>query len=177
MANEASKIRDLVLHIVDKDWGLDLGCGSSVISSAAVGVDPGGYAGVARSTAYDYLKTMADNSVPWIFSSHHLEHEPDPGMIISECFRAMAHGGKLILYVPDMDVYKNSRGKDPNSEHWNRFSVESLVGLVGHHGFDIEFAVKRNTVPQGHCFTGNGGTEHPGCATWEYSILLIANRL
>jgi SAM-dependent methyltransferase len=175
MANEARKVFPLVKDIVEAEGiGLDLGCGPFKITPACVGVDSGRYDGVIDMPALAFLEEQLDDWYNWIFSSHYLEHEPRASEVLRHCYRVLKPGGTLMLYVPDHNVYLDGNGKDPNAEHVNFFTAHSLHQMVYPIGFRVEECRQRTTCPPGHRFTGNGNTEDPRCAEWEYSIFLRA---
>lgn len=170
--NESIKIYKRIKYFIKSGNGLDLGCGPYKISNNCIGVDPN--CGDIKEKCLDYLKTLDDNSIDWIFSSHYLEHEIEYSNVLNECKRVLVTGGYLILYLPEKTIYKNKNGQDPNSDHVNRWKCSDFEKILKLKEFLILESQIRNTVPNWYSFTGNGFTENEKCAEWEYSFLIIA---
>lgn len=98
---------------------LDIGCGSEKIDPLARGWDIAKGDGDATE-----LKGIEPESFSTIYSSHLLEHVPDPMKALSRWWECLATGGHLIVTVPDEDLYE--QGKWPslfNPDHRTTWTV------------------------------------------------------
>ena len=96
---------------------LDVGCGDDKICLHAVGYDKDRGDG-------QLLADIPNESFDTVFSSHFLEHVPDPLEGILNQWRCIKPGGYLILVVPDEDLYE--RGCFPslnNPDHKHTFTI------------------------------------------------------
>lgn len=144
--------------------GVDLGCGHDKIRPEALGFDkPNPYAKVGndlielRGDATD-LNMFNDNVLDYVYSSHLLEDFDNTEEVLREWVRVVKPGGKIVLYLPDQQVYVKSckeRGCVPNGAHkiynFNKELVkkcaENIGGLkvihetdiVGTYSFDLVF--------------------------------------
>lgn len=96
-----------------------------------------------------YLKTIADNSMDFLFSSHCLEHVQHPYITLFHWFRVLKPGGHMVVVVPDEDMYeqglfpskKNPDHKWSFSIHkrqsWSQVSV-NILDLVTSLGDDAQ---------------------------------------
>ena len=121
---EVDKIREIAQkYILPKTNGLDLGFGGNKIIPGAIGVDqeeiyckPGPCAqnlfGDARN-----LYWFKDNSLDYVFSSHLLEDYEETEDILKEWLRVLKVNGRLILYLPDEQKYKD--WCENNSRYYN----------------------------------------------------------
>jgi len=96
---------------------LDIGCGRDKIVAHAKGFDVGdGDANVID----EYVGERFD----MVFSSHSLEHMKDPVDAIQRWWRLVAPGGRMIVIVPDEDLYE--QGVYPsrfNDDHKATFTL------------------------------------------------------
>lgn len=92
-----------------KGHGLDIGHGGDLLLPTMDGFD------LEDGDAQD-LASVADASYDFAYSSHTLEHMPDPAAALRAWFRAVRPGGYLLLYVPDRDLYEK-RTRLPS--RWN----------------------------------------------------------
>lgn len=88
-----------------KGRGLDVGAGDDPLVTPFGTVD-----------AYDkqdgdanYLKSVADESYDFVYSSHCLEHLDFPHIALQNWFRVVKKGGYLIVCVPHRDLYEKKR--------------------------------------------------------------------
>lgn len=114
------------------DIGYKGAAGSTPIFCDAIGLDTDtpGYDG--RNFPY------ADESIGTIHASHVLEHIPDYGYFLRECFRVLAVEGTLILCVPLMQAYER-RATPPshfNSDHRRFYTAARLM-------YEIETSLPR----------------------------------
>lgn len=120
---------------------LDFGCGSApykkLLSQATE------YLGLEYDTPENRLHKQANifydgitiplpsNSIGSILSTQTLEHVPNPDQIVSEWFRVLQPGGKLLLTVPCMW---------PEHEvpyDFQRYTTYGLIKLIKAHGFEV----------------------------------------
>ena len=85
-----------------------------------------------------------------IIMSHVLEHVPDIREIISECFRLLTVGGRLIILTPNAESFghrkfgKNWRGLEP-PRHLHVFSRDNMQALLHQHNF-CQVSVQTNAA-------------------------------
>jgi SAM-dependent methyltransferase len=100
--NEASKTWK-ILTDEERSWFsgsvLDIGCGPDKIVPHARGFD------VDDGDA-NRIDEQVSERYQLVFSSHCLEHMHDPVDVISRWWRLVAEGGRMIVIVPDEDLYE-----------------------------------------------------------------------
>ncbi|MDR3457306.1 MAG: class I SAM-dependent methyltransferase [Verrucomicrobiae bacterium] len=124
---------------------LDIACGEGYGAAALVA------AGAASVTAVDNsaaacahaarrygLKTLvgdaqqiplADASVEVVVSFETIEHLPDPGRFLAECFRVLAPGGTLVISTPNRIVYHELVPANPyHVQELDRAEFAALLG-------------------------------------------------
>jgi SAM-dependent methyltransferase len=89
--------------------GLDVGYGGDLVSENATGWD-------IEDGDASSLDGLADESFNFVYSSHTLEHMPDPVVALKNWWRVLKPGGYLILYVPHRDLFEK---KKTLPSHWN----------------------------------------------------------
>lgn len=150
--NEAAKCRwELVPYT--RGRGLDLGCGPYKAFPHFIGVDNCNHEQFGWSIKPDlYVETcerldiIASQSVPFVFSSHLLEHLEEPGRALKEWVRVIRPKGFLILYVPDEDEYPKVGEYGANPDHkWN-VSYAKVIELMNDvpRSWDLVDFQKRN---------------------------------
>ncbi len=99
--------------------GLDIGYGSDLITKDAQGYD------FEHGNA-QYLKGINDNSFDFVYSSHTIEHLPDPYEGVKNWFRVVKPGGYLIIYLPHRDLYEKKKTLPSrfNFDHKNFFLID-----------------------------------------------------
>lgn len=120
---EVDKCRDRLAKFCVGD-GLDIGCGGvntdnrfyqeNKIVPTAIGVD------IARTNLTGKAGSLywfTDECLDYIFSSHLLEHLPEPPLALKEWFRVLKKGGYLVLYLPLEDCYPNVGEPGANRDH------------------------------------------------------------
>lgn len=143
-SNEARKIR---LEIVPytRGYGLDLGCGVWKAYPHFIGVDVVcvycketrfhkiGCPGACHINIFhlaDDLPLFASQSLDFVFSSHLLEHIPNPGKALADWWRILKHGGHLVLYLPHADLYPNTIQDGGNIDHKHNFRPRDIVRFM-----------------------------------------------
>jgi len=132
---------------------LDVGCGAqpfrSLIPAAATyhGLD---YSGARTNFGYSMPETTCYEGDRWpidettadvVLCTEILEHVPDPSVFLSEAFRCLKPGGKIILTVPFA-----ARWHFIFHDYW-RFTPSSLELLLGAAGFtEIAVYVRGNAL-------------------------------
>jgi SAM-dependent methyltransferase len=118
--NEASKTWKILTE-EERSWFagsvLDIGCGPDKIVPHAKGFDLN--EGDANS-----IDDRIGERFDMVFSSHCLEHMDDPVDAIQRWWRLVAEGGRLIVIVPDEDLYE--QGVYPsrfNDDHKSTFTL------------------------------------------------------
>ncbi|MFH0785728.1 MAG: class I SAM-dependent methyltransferase [Pseudomonadota bacterium] len=85
-----------------------------------------------------------------IVMSHVLEHVPDVQRMLSECFRLLQFGGRLIIATPNADSFghkkfgRNWRGLEP-PRHLHIFSKKNLQAVLHQIGFS-QVSVQANAA-------------------------------
>lgn len=122
--SETAKCRERLLTFCE-GRGLDLGCGTvEKITPDAIGIDS--RAGLADIVGpIDDLSRFADQSLPFVYSSHALEHVPFPVEVLKEWIRVIRPKGHLVLYLPDRELYRVW-----NPEHYWNPSIETVTTMV-----------------------------------------------
>ncbi|HSY54368.1 MAG TPA: class I SAM-dependent methyltransferase [Opitutaceae bacterium] len=93
-------------------YGLDLGFGGDPIVEHAIRMDfPQPYSDVGKQSVQlggkaEDLYWFRDNCLDFIYSSHLLEDFADTRAVLAEWLRVLKPGGRLILYLPDEQVYR-----------------------------------------------------------------------
>ena len=71
-----------------------------------------------------YLSNVADGSFDFLFSSHCLEHVPDPREALANWVRVVRPGGHLVVAVPDEDLYEQGTWPSTfNTDHRATFTI------------------------------------------------------
>jgi len=96
-----------------KGVGLDIGFGSDLVTKNAKGYD------FEHGNA-QYLKGMKDSSYDFVYSSHTIEHLPDPAEGIKNWFRVVKSGGYMILFLPHRDLYEKKKTLPSRFNHDHR---------------------------------------------------------
>ena len=153
--------------------GLDIGFGGDLITENADGFD------FEHGDAQD-LKSIADNSYDFVYSSHTIEHLPDPSEAIKNWFRVLKHGGYLIVYLPHRDFYEKKKSLPSrfNPTHLHYFLVDQdeepdtigIVPLIERTltGFEIIYAKE--------CSEGHTITDPLIHSDGEYSIEFVLKK-
>ncbi len=157
-----------------KGNGLDIGFGSDLITKDAKGYD------FEHGNA-QYLKGVKDNSYDFVYSSHTIEHLPDPSEGVKNWFRVVKPGGYLIIYLPHRDLYEKETTLpsrfNPNHRHFflvDRDEEPDTLGIVPLiektlNDFEIIYAKE---CSEGHTIT-DSGIHSDG----EYSIEVVIRKI
>jgi SAM-dependent methyltransferase len=137
----------LVLRCAERGGlAVDFGAGSGTLSRplssaglsiAAIEPDPQ----LARRRDEDGIRTHAsasepaDGAVGFVFSFNVLEHIADDAQAVAELYRILKPGGRLLLYVPALDLLFSSM--DRKVGHLRRCRRESLAALASDQGFRV----------------------------------------
>lgn len=131
-ANEADKCKYEIVQYT-RGQGLDIGCGPFKIWPSAIGVDSGhhwGTSGVDLVRDASDLEIIGDCSVPFVFSSHLLEHVEDPTATLREWWRVIRGGGHLVLYLPHKDHYPRMGTEGANPDHKSDFAPNDITKMM-----------------------------------------------
>lgn len=133
--SEAEKVRELpnvMKYITGKI--LDVGSGGSKIVPEAIGIDGRPMPGVdivceeldSMEIVWHAVRSRVGHfwsEFDTVFSSHFLEHVPNPYEVVS-CWAVMIKsGGHLVLYLPDRRHYNNHQ----NLEHMQDIQYEDFM--------------------------------------------------
>lgn len=144
---EAFLIRDEVLKFIKKDMnGLDIGSGGAPIIPQAISMNfvTGHFTDNVqlRGNAKN-LEWFKDGCLDYVFSSHCFEDflPEEKTSVFREWVRVLKKGGKLLLYLPDEQTYRNYCalvGSQRNLDHTDStFSLNTLRRLVQDNCKDI----------------------------------------
>jgi SAM-dependent methyltransferase len=110
--------------------GLDIGFGSDLIKKDAKGYD------FEHGNA-QFLKGVEDNFYDFVYSSHTIEHLPDPVEGVKNWFRVVKPGGYLIIYLPHRELYEKKLTLPSrfNHDHRHFFLIDrdeapDTIGIV-----------------------------------------------
>lgn len=124
--------------------GVDIGCGLNKIHSAAIGVDKRlgpsdfGYPFGAQVRADgSQLPWIVDKSLDYVFSSHCLEHFPDPNFVLDEWSRVIKSKGRLVLLMPHKDRYPNVGTRGANPDHKRDYLPADVIQMLSERKFRI----------------------------------------
>lgn len=145
--NECDKVKYDVAHFL-RGVVLDLGCGPKKVFPHVVGVDSckdTELFGIdmrpdLRVNDCADLADFLDGCADAVFSSHLLEHLPDPQAALREWWRTIKVGGHLVLYLPHRDLYPNIGTPGANPDHKHDFVPLDVIALlqdVAEAGMDI----------------------------------------
>jgi SAM-dependent methyltransferase len=81
--------------------GIDIGCGIDPVTR-----DCDTWELLHDQGNAELMLEIPDGTYDWVYSSHLLEHLENPFRALREWWRILRPGGKLILVVPDEDLYE-----------------------------------------------------------------------
>lgn len=96
---------------------------------------------------------LPDDSFNAVVMNHLIEHVPNPGALLKECYRVLAPGGDLIAVTPNAEGWGHQifgpdwRGLEP-PRHLQIFTPQALGRLARQAGFD--HAETNTVVANGH---------------------------
>src|SRR5262245_28715209 len=104
MGNETTKARARRRREGYFEWvflgdGIDIGCGDDPVTADCLRWDR------EQGDAQD-LPGIAAASFDWVYSNHCLEDLPNPWRAIHRWWEVLRPGGRLLLVVPDEDLYE-----------------------------------------------------------------------
>lgn len=146
--------------------GLDLGCGTAKLWPTTIGLDIAG--GDIRGDARD-LSMFADGGLDYVYSSHLLEHLPDPEKALAEWWRVIKVGGHLTLYLPHQDFYPRVGQPGANPDHKHDLSPEKVLAWM-----DRVAAASGQGFHLVECETRTAGDGREPFS--EYSFLLVLRK-
>jgi SAM-dependent methyltransferase len=122
MATETSKARPRRTRegFFDKyiqGAGIDIGYGGDLVHPTARGWD-------IQDGDAQFLPELAPESFDYVYSSHCLEHLPDPPQALARWWDLVKPNGFLIIVVPDEDLYEQGYWPSVfNTDHKATFSA------------------------------------------------------
>lgn len=154
--------------------GLDIGFGGDLVVANARGWD-------FEHGDAQYLNGLEDEQFDFVYSSHTLEHMPNPGIALRNWYRVLKKGGYLIIYIPHRDLYekKNTLPSRFNPTHTCFFLIDrdELPDTVG-----IIPLIKRNLtryelIYAKECNEGHTITDPFLHSDGEYSIEVVLKKV
>jgi predicted SAM-dependent methyltransferase len=141
--SETSKCRERLAPFCLGD-GVDLGFGGDPITETAIRIDmPQPY---AHTGSYQVqlggdatkLHWFNDGVLDYVYSSHLLEDFEDTRTILLEWLRVLRSGGRLVIFCPDEQVYREHcrrTGQGYNEHHkvsdFSLAKVKKILGDIG----------------------------------------------
>jgi len=137
--SEAAKVRDLP-NVMKYITGrvADIGAGHDPITPDCIAFDGRDLSTI--TVPGEIFITDAHGMFDTIFSSHFLEHVPNPINYIYNWHRHLNVGGHVVLYLPEKSYYNNH----DNPEHMFNWSFD-----------DFMFWIRRSVCGDGKDFKGN----------------------
>lgn len=134
---EAAKVAWDVLPYIGHS-GFDVGCGAAKVFPHLTGIDnlkDTQLFGVQMKPDFVVkdcarMAMFSDGCVECVFSSHTLEHLPDPAKALKEWWRLITPGGHLILYLPHKALYPNIGQPGANPDHLHDFAPDDVIELM-----------------------------------------------
>jgi SAM-dependent methyltransferase len=110
------RLKENFFNLYCRGNGLDIGFGGDLISENAEGFD-------FEHGDAQYLTNIKDNKYDFVYSSHTLEHLPDPYLSLKNWTRVLKPAGYLIIYIPHRDLYEKKKTLPSrfNPTHMNFF--------------------------------------------------------
>jgi SAM-dependent methyltransferase len=122
MSQETGKARSRRQREGYFDWifvgrGIDIGCGDDPVTPDCVPWDR------EQGDAQE-LAGVPPASFDWVYSSHCLEHLPDPWRAVARWWEVLRPGGRLLIVVPDEDLYEQGAWPSRyNPDHKRTFTI------------------------------------------------------
>jgi len=167
------RLKENFFDLYCKGKGLDVGFGGDLITNEAEGFD-------FEHGDAQYLRGKKDNTYDFVYSSHTIEHLPDPSIAIKNWFRVVKPGGYLIIYLPHRDLYEKKKTLPSrfNPNHFNFFLLDkdeepNTIGIVPL----IERSVKNfELIYAKECSEGHTITDPMIHSDGEYSIEVVIRK-
>ncbi len=117
--NETGKLKS-VLTPDELEWfkgkGIDIGCGGFPVTDDCVQFD-------LRDGDAAKITEFVKDEYDFVYSSHCLEDMDDPKSAIAGWWSLVKAGGRLIVVVPDEDLYEQGNVRRFNREHKHTFTI------------------------------------------------------
>lgn len=140
---EVDKCRSRLIKFCE-GVGLDVGCGGknpdgryheeNKIHPLAIGCDLAQTNLVGKA---DNLYWFRDETLDYVFSSHLLEHMPDPGKTLKEWMRVLKPGGVIVMYLPLEDCYPNVGQPGANPDHKHNLTPRKVLDYLSPLSYEI----------------------------------------
>ncbi len=85
--------------------------------------------------SYTHIDSIDDNSIDYIYSLNVLEHIENDFLMVSQLYKKLKVGGKLLIYVPAFQLLYSSMDKKVG--HYRRYSKSSLLALLQQSNFEV----------------------------------------
>lgn len=113
----ARRMAEGYFQTVFQGRGIDIGCGDDPVTPECLHWDQ------AQGDAQTLIGLPLE-SFDWVYSSHCLEHLPDPTSAIQRWWDVLKPGGKLLVVAPDEDLYEQSVWPSRyNGDHKATFTI------------------------------------------------------
>ncbi|MBA4251382.1 MAG: hypothetical protein C0425_08955 [Chlorobiaceae bacterium] len=124
------RIREKFFELYCSGKGLDIGYGGDKLLEGSEVWD-------FEHGDAQFMTTIKNETYDFVYSSHTLEHMPNPQTALKNWFRIVNKGGYLILYIPHRDLYekKKTLPSSFNSDHISYFLIDideapDTIGII-----------------------------------------------
>ncbi len=124
------RIRENFFEKYTKGKGIDIGFGGDLIALNAWGWD-------FEHGDAQYLNGLENEEFDFVYSSHTLEHMPNPAEALKNWYRVLKKGGYLIIYIPHRDLYEKKKTLPSrfNPNHTSFFLIDrdetpDTIGII-----------------------------------------------
>lgn len=90
---------------------------------------------LAGLTTFNNLSEIADGTIDYVYTLNVLEHIEDEHAALTELYRKLRPGGRLLAYVPAFQVLYSRMDKKVG--HYRRYTKDSLARVVRNAKFSI----------------------------------------
>lgn len=167
------RMREGFFELFCSGEGLDIGFGGDLVTNNSTGFD-------FEHGDAQMLKGVADETYDFVYSSHTIEHLPDPSEAIKNWFRVLKHSGYLIIYLPHRDLYEKKKQLpsrfNPNHIHYFLIDQDDEPNTIG-----IIPLIKRSLtgveiIYAKECNEGHTITDPLKHSDGEYSIEVVVKK-
>jgi catechol 2,3-dioxygenase-like lactoylglutathione lyase family enzyme len=169
----ARRLRDGFFDAYCTGKGLDVGFGGDLL---APNCQPWDF----EHGDGQHLTGLADGSFDFVYSSHTLEHIPDPEAALRNWWRVLKPGGFLLLYVPHRDLFEK---KQTLPSRWNREHLRFFLpdrdeppDTVGIRSLISRVLTNEEVIYVRECSEGHTVSDPDRHSDGEYSIEAVVHK-